>query len=49
MRLQQPTEPLQSQSGEISGMVNRAPIDQRELATLTGNPTHARSSAKRGS
>ena len=28
---------------------SRAPMDQRELAALTGNPTHARSSAKRGS
>jgi hypothetical protein len=29
--------------------VSRAPMDQRELAALTGNPTHAKSSAKRGS
>ena len=29
--------------------VSRAPMDQGELAALTGNPMHARSSAKRGS
>ncbi len=29
--------------------VSRAPMDQREFAALTGNPTHAKSSAKRGS